>query len=96
MEEMNGNEIAVKLKEKGYQGLLIQCSGIFMPTPETIKISPYRYLLKQYTGEEIRKENVTPNGSPALVKPMKRGMDEQEQNGVSVPRRAAIRFAIGP
>lgn len=56
MEEMNGNEIAVKLKEKGYQGLLIQCSGIFMPTPETIKISPYRYLLKQYTGEEIRKE----------------------------------------
>lgn len=47
MEGMNGNETAVRLNKKGYQGVLVQCSGIFMPTPETIKISPYRYLLKQ-------------------------------------------------
>jgi hypothetical protein len=44
-------------------------------------------------GEEIKKENVTPSGNPALVKPMNNGMDEQEQNGVTVPRRAAIIFA---
>lgn len=58
MEEMNGNETAVRLNQSGYQGLLVQCSGIFMPTPETIKISPYRYLLKQdgkeTTAHEIR------------------------------------------
>lgn len=36
-------------------------------------------------GEEIRKENVTPDGSPAPVKPIKSGIDEQEQNGVRVP-----------
>ena len=30
----------------------------------------------------MRKENVTPRGSPALVKPMNSGIDEQEQNGV--------------
>ncbi len=47
MKGMNGNETAVQLNKKGYQGVLVQCSGIFMPTPETIKISPYRYLLKQ-------------------------------------------------
>lgn len=56
MENMNGNEIAIKLKEQEYQGLLIQCSGIFMPTPETVKISPYRYFLKQYSYEETLRE----------------------------------------
>lgn len=34
-------------------------------------------------GEEIRNENVTPSGSPALVKPINSGMDEQEQKGVT-------------
>lgn len=56
MDEMDGNEVSICLKEQGYRGVLIQCSGIFMPTPETIKISPYRYLLKQYSKEMILKE----------------------------------------
>ena len=47
-------------------------------------------------GEEIRKEKVTPSGSPALVKPMNSGMDEQEQNGVTVPSSAAMQFAPMP
>jgi hypothetical protein len=47
-------------------------------------------------GEEIKKENVPPSGSPALVKPINIGMDEQEQNGVTVPKRAAIIFAPIP
>ena len=47
-------------------------------------------------GEEIRNENVTPSGRPALVKPMNRGMDEQLQNGVTVPRSAATLFAMMP
>ena len=33
-------------------------------------------------GEEIRKENVTPMGSPAPVNPINSGMEEQEQNGI--------------
>lgn len=47
-------------------------------------------------GEEIRKENVTPNGSPALVKPMNSGMEEQEQKGVTVPSSAAAQLAPIP
>ena len=47
-------------------------------------------------GEEIRKENVTPKGSPALVNPINNGMDEQEQNGVTVPKRAAMILAQIP
>ena len=47
-------------------------------------------------GDEIKNENVTPTGSPAEVKPMKSGIDEQEQNGVTVPKSAATIFAPTP
>lgn len=56
MEGMNGNETAIQLNQRGYQGVLVQCSGVFMPTPETIKISPYRYLLKQDPKEKTVSE----------------------------------------
>lgn len=46
MKGMDGNETAVLLRERNYRGILIQCSGIFNPTPQTVVISPYRYLLK--------------------------------------------------
>ena len=39
-------------------------------------------------GEENRKEKVTPRGRPALLKPINRGMEEQEQKGVIVPKSA--------
>ena len=47
-------------------------------------------------GDEMRNENVTPSGSPALVNPINNGMEEQEQNGVTVPSRAAMQFAPIP
>ena len=47
-------------------------------------------------GEEMRKENVTPSGSPAPVKPMNSGMEEQEQKGVTVPSRAETVLAPSP
>ena len=51
---------------------------------------------KSTSGEEIRNENVTPNGSPEPVKPMKSGIEEQEQNGVIVPSNAARILAVIP
>jgi hypothetical protein len=36
---------------------------------------------------------VTPSGTPAWTKPMKRGTAEHEQKGVTMPRLAAITFA---
>ena len=47
-------------------------------------------------GEEIRNDNVIPIGSPALVKPMKIGIDEHEQNGVTAPSNAPIMLALIP
>ncbi len=43
---------------------------------------------KSTRGEDIKNENVTPKGKPALVKPINSGIDEQEQNGVTVPSKA--------
>jgi hypothetical protein len=43
-------------------------------------------------GAEIRKENVTPSGTPAVTNPMNIGTAEQEQKGVTIPRRAAKTF----
>lgn len=51
---------------------------------------------KSTSGDEIRKENVTPIGSPALVKAMKMGIEEQEQNGVTVPNKAPMMLAKKP
>lgn len=51
---------------------------------------------KSTKGEEIRKENVTPTGKPARVKPIKIGIDEQEQNGVMVPSKAPMILALIP
>ena len=35
---------------------------------------------------------VTPNGMPPLTNPMKRGIDEHEQNGVMAPKIEASRY----
>ena len=51
---------------------------------------------KSTIGDDIRNENVTPSGSPALVKPINSGIDEHEQKGVTVPSKAAIQFAPMP
>jgi hypothetical protein len=47
-------------------------------------------------GEEIKKENVTPTAVWRNVKPMNSGRDEQEQNGVTVPKSAAMQFLPTP
>ena len=40
-------------------------------------------------GEATKKEKVIPNGTPAWMNPKNKGMAEQEQNGVIIPKRAA-------
>lgn len=40
-------------------------------------------------GEAIKKAKVTPSGIPALKKPMNKGIEEQEQKGVTTPNKAA-------
>lgn len=56
MDGMDGNQTSVNLRTMGYRGILVHCSGVFMPTPDTIKISPYRYLLKHCSTAQRIKE----------------------------------------
>ena len=44
-------------------------------------------------GEVIKKAKVTPKGIPPLTKPINSGTDEQEQKGVTTPKRLAIRYS---
>jgi len=41
-------------------------------------------------GAAIKNEKVTPRGTPAVTNPINNGTAEQEQNGVTIPKRAAI------
>jgi hypothetical protein len=43
-------------------------------------------------GDAMRKEKVTPNGTPDSTNPMKSGTAEQEQKGVIMPIKAATTF----
>lgn len=54
--EMDGYTVAKKFREKYNSAILIFCSGVALPTPEYFKVTPYRYLLKQYSDRRMEKE----------------------------------------
>ena len=53
MKNLDGYETAMKLKERGFNFLLVFCSGVVQPSPKSFKAAPYRYLMKNYTDEEM-------------------------------------------
>src|SRR3989338_6944077 len=65
---------------------------IFQPKKPSIKTTRYSLI----RGDVIRKENETPSGIPASKKPKNRGMEEQEQNGVTAPKREAAKLPTPP
>ena len=64
-------------------------SATFQPNMPNSKVSATSLTI----GAEIKNENVTPSGTPACTKPMNKGTAEQEQNGVTMPKDAAITLA---
>ena len=56
MPGIDGIETAVRIRKENRNALLIFISGVRNPTPESIKVSPYRYLLKSYGKETIEQE----------------------------------------
>ena len=53
---MNGNIVAQQFREFFPTALLVFCSGVFSPTVESFKPNPYRYLLKEYSCEQLIEE----------------------------------------
>jgi hypothetical protein len=56
-----------------------------MPKKPSIKTIKYWFI----KGEVIKKEKATPRGIFSSRKLRKRGMDEQEQKGVTAPKKEA-------
>lgn len=50
---MDGNEAARKFRQHFPYAVLIFCSGVYQPSIESFKATPYRYILKQQLKEEI-------------------------------------------
>lgn len=53
---LDGNGTAKKFREQFPNALLVFCSGVCSPTVESFETMPYRYWLKEYTEEQMRRE----------------------------------------
>lgn len=53
---MGGNETAKEFRKQFPDTLLVFCSGVCLPTVESFETTPYRYWLKEYTEERMKKE----------------------------------------
>ncbi len=53
---ISGNKASEIMKKKNKDLILVFVSGIYLPTPESFCVQPYRYLLKQSNPSEIQRE----------------------------------------
>ena len=53
---LSGEEIALMLRKKGCNALLIFCTSENVPSVESFKSEPYRFLLKSFTSERMTHE----------------------------------------
>lgn len=56
MPGMDGNETAKEIRKKNQDAVLVFCSGVVLPTTETFKAQPFRYLVKQAGKKAMQKE----------------------------------------
>lgn len=56
MDGLDGNETARRLRQHNKGAVLVFCSGVYQPTPESIRMAPFRYLLKNSRDEEIQED----------------------------------------
>ena len=56
MEGLDGHETAARFREVFPKSILVFCSGVHMPTDESFKATPFRYLLKSYSEERMISE----------------------------------------
>lgn len=56
LKKMDGNATARKFREKFPNTLLVFISGVHLPTVRDFEVSPFRYLLKNYTQDHMKRE----------------------------------------
>lgn len=53
--DLNGTEVAKRIRKYNEKAVLVFCSGIYNPTPETFLMTPYRFIQKQNPVEETKR-----------------------------------------
>ena len=56
MPGMDGIETAACIRKENRNAVLVFISGVRNPTPESFKVAPYRYLLKNFSDKELEQE----------------------------------------
>ena len=56
MKNLDGHETAARFREVFPKSILVFCSGVRMPTDESFKATPFRYLLKSYSEKRMISE----------------------------------------
>ncbi|WP_167959152.1 LytR/AlgR family response regulator transcription factor [Anaerosporobacter faecicola] len=56
MRMLGGHEVAKRFRKEFPDVILVFCSGVCKPTVESFEVTPFRYLLKEYTKERLQQE----------------------------------------
>lgn len=56
MKEMDGHRTAGLFRKRYPTSVIVFCSGVCQPTVESFEATPFRFLLKEYTDERMKKE----------------------------------------
>ena len=54
--DINGNQVAIKLREKNKTAILVLYSGIYDPTVDSFKSQPFRYIKKGMDEDELNED----------------------------------------
>lgn len=77
MPGLNGNETAKLLRELNRNTVLIFCTNYVAPTPESFKVRPYRYIIKDLSNRMLKEEMYD------ILKEVRYGVDVQYLNVVN-------------
>lgn len=58
LQGMDGNMTGKRFRQEFPDSVLVFCSGVYLPTVESFEVTPYRYLLKEYTKGKMKQELV--------------------------------------
>lgn len=56
MGHVNGITAALNFRKYNEESILVFCTGVQLPKPEFFDVQPFRYLMKSYTEEKLKKE----------------------------------------
>lgn len=56
MGNVNGITAALDFRKRNEESILVFCTGVQLPRPEFFDVQPFRYLMKNYSEEKLKKE----------------------------------------